>query len=74
MTPMTIRKTWLMLTALPAVGLLTLSIGCAKSSHRSVSTYEYSQEPPRAEQTQPARDEETIGEYKMVSPGEMIVE
>ena len=53
------------MTALLAAGL---AVGCASSSHKSVRTYEYDEEPP-PEQKQP---EVGSAEYEMVSPGEMV--
>ncbi len=43
------------------------SPGCKTSSHTSVRTYEYNDEPQRDRQ----KDDQLDSEYKMVSPGEM---
>ena len=51
-----------------AMAAAVLTLGCASSSHKSVRTYEYREEPP-PEQRQPV---ETESEYEMVSPGEMV--
>jgi len=58
------------------IGAATIGLaGCETSSHRSVRTYEYSNEPPRARQTDPdpdpAPDRPSEGDWEMVSPGEM---
>ncbi len=51
-----------------AVCLFAGSVGCARSSHKSVRIYESDDEPPRDRQM----DEEHDSEYEMVSPGEMV--
>ena len=51
-----------------AMAAAVLTLGCANSSHKSVRTYEYREEPV-PEQQQPV---ETESEYEMVSPGEMV--
>jgi hypothetical protein len=51
-----------------AVSLIAGTVGCARSSHKSVRIYEYDDEPPRDRQM----DEELDSEYEMVSPGEMV--
>ena len=48
-----------------------LPVGCARHSHKSVSTYEYNNEPARAEPVDRQETNELDSEYKMVSPGEM---
>jgi len=53
-----------------------LVTGCQSSSHKSVRSYDYNEEPPdsrRAAQMEPEREEEE-GDWKMVSPGEMVVD
>ena len=55
-----------------ALGLAFTLAGCARSSHRSLKTYEYNEEPAPSEQKQP--QQATSSEYQMVSPGEMVVE
>ena len=62
----------LTLSVTVALGLAFTLAGCARSSHRSLSTYEYNEEPARAEQKPP--QQATSSEYQMVSPGEMVVE
>ena len=41
--------------------------GCVTTSHKTVRTYEYSDEPPT-----PVMEEASEGEYQMQSPGEMV--
>lgn len=53
--------------AIAALCLVVGSPGCESSSHSSVRTYEYSDEPQRDRQ----QDDQLDSEYKMVSPGEM---
>ena len=62
----------LALSVTVALGLAFTLAGCARSSHRSVKTYEYNEEAGRTEQKQP--QQATSSEYQMVSPGEMVVE
>jgi len=62
----------LTLSVAVALGLAFTLAGCARSSHRSVRTYEYNEEAGRTEQEQP--QQATSSEYQMVSPGEMVVE
>ena len=52
-------------TVMMAAGL---AVGCASSSHKSVRTYEYDEEPP------PEQRQKEVGgsEGEMVSPGEMV--
>ena len=52
-----------------AACLFGASVGCATSSHTSVRTYEYSDEPQRER----VADDELGCEYQMQSPGEMVL-
>lgn len=53
-----------------AAGLLTV-VGCKSSSHKSVRTYEYNNEPQQPDPHARQQSNELDSEYKMVSPGEM---
>ncbi len=57
--------------------VLAAATGCATSSHKSVRTYDYSEEPPRGRQaSQPTETErvEDAGDWQMAAPGEMVVD
>jgi hypothetical protein len=53
--------------AIATVCALGFSLGCQRSSHMSVRTYEYNDD----KSPRPANDEPT-SEYEMQSPGEMV--
>ncbi len=55
---------------LAAVALIGFAAGCATSSHKSVRTYEYDENPPPERQ----EESESGSDYEMTSPGEMVVE
>lgn len=60
---------------LVAAGMTILACGaCASHSHKSVRTYDYSEEDDRQPQAQSEKPSELNSEYQMVSPGEMVVE
>jgi hypothetical protein len=62
---------------LAAFCLTVLAVGCETSSHKSVRTYEYSDEPPPEQQSQADEFEseyEMQSEGEMVSPGQMVGE
>lgn len=69
----TIRR---MLAAATCCGVAAmLTAGCATSSRKSVSTYDYNDEGrPAAKTEAEPRPQAKEGEYQMVSPGEMVVE
>ncbi len=50
---------------------LSVGVGCKSSSHKSVRTYEYNNEPKQPDPHARQRSDELDSEYKMVSPGEM---
>ena len=57
--------------------VIAVSCGCETSSRKSVSTYDYSEEPPPARTTgnrPPVETERQVDETEgeMVSPGEMV--
>lgn len=54
-----------------AAGLSFGVLGCKSSSHRSVRTHEYSNEPRQEDPYARQRSDDLDSEYKMVSPGEM---
>ena len=55
-------------TAFAVVCFSCLSGGCQTSSHKSIRTYEYSDEPHPVRST----DDELTSEPQMQSPGEMV--
>ena len=69
-TPNMIRLTLVALLAVLAGG------ACASHSHKSVRTYDYSDEDKDAQRKHDDRaaKDELTSEYQMVSPGEMVVE
>ena len=65
----------LILTIIAGLGLAVATIGCKSSSHKSVRTYDYSDDPRDARRVQqPIETEREIesGDYEMVAPGEMV--
>ena len=66
------RRTWRhSLCLLTGAAALIGAVCCETSSHKSVRTYDYSDQ-GQAPERQP--DKELNSEYQMVSPGEMVVE
>ena len=61
-----------------AVGAVALgfAVGCETSSHKSVRTYDYSDEPRGARTSQPTETErvDDAGNWQMTKPGEMVVD
>ena len=57
----------LLTVGLVACFATVLALGCAKSSHKTVRTYEYNDEPPQKR----SESDELDSEYKMQSEGEM---
>lgn len=55
--------------AVLTIAVAGLALGCRSSSHRSVRTYEYDEEPAPEQREEPAGAD---SEYEMVSPGEMV--
>lgn len=54
---------------LAAVCVAGLAVGCETSSHKSVRTYEYNDQPPPEKRSQ---SDELDSEYKMQSEGQMV--
>jgi len=52
------------------VGLGCLSLGCETSSHTTVRTFEYTNEPVKTQEP----IDTASGEYHMESPGQMVVD
>lgn len=53
---------------------LVITPGCQTSSRKTVRTYEYSNEPRPARQSQREREPQSESDWEMVSPGEMVVD
>ena len=55
---------------------LVMALGCETSSHKSVRTYEYSDQPRGQRTSQPTETErvEDSGDWQMTAPGEMVVD
>lgn len=59
-----------------AIGATALVLGCETSSHKSVRTYEYNEQPRGERTAQPTETErvEDAGDWQMTKPGEMVVD
>jgi len=55
-----------------AVGLLGGGAGCQTSSHKSVSMYEYDEDPARTHRAAQPVEREESGQWDMQSPGQMV--
>jgi hypothetical protein len=75
---MMLRNKGTLTAAIAAVLLVGWSAGCESSSHNSIRTYDYGEEPRKArhathDPTEDGADEVTIEESgEMVSPGRMV--
>ena len=61
-------------TAMGAVCLVGFCAGCETSSHKSVRTYEYNDQPRPAQVTQEEPEYQMVSPGEMVSPGTMVVD
>ncbi|MEK6797830.1 MAG: hypothetical protein AABZ12_02565 [Planctomycetota bacterium] len=65
------RMKWA-LEVLGAAASMAALAGCATSSHKSVRTYDYNNDPHGEQRAQPAEEPQDESQPHMVSPGEMV--